>query len=78
VVKEASGTIVDKFSVDAPYPIPDANLPVVQASAITYTHPVSLPPGHYTVETAVVDREGGRSAVNVFRWKVPSRRKVSA
>jgi hypothetical protein len=43
----------------------------VQASAITYTHPVSLPPGHYTVETAVVDREGGRSAVNVFPLESP-------
>jgi VWFA-related protein len=75
LVKEASGQIVDRYSLDAPYQIPDANLPAVLASAITYTHPVSLPPGHYTVETAVVDREGGRSTANIFPLNIPPPRK---
>jgi VWFA-related protein len=75
LVKETSGQIVDRYSVDAPYQIPDENLPAVRASAITYTHPVSLPPGHYTVEAAVVDREGGRSTVNVFPLDSPQPRK---
>ena len=58
LVKNASGQIVDKFSVDAPYEIPDANLAAVQATPLTYTHPLTLPPGQYTLETAVIDREG--------------------
>jgi len=29
---------------------------------MTYEHAVNLPPGHYTVETAVVDQEGNRAS----------------
>jgi hypothetical protein len=47
----------------------------VRASSITYTHPVSLSSGHYTVETAFVDREGGRSTANAFPLSIPERRK---
>src|ERR1022692_2454474 len=61
LIRDANGQIVDKFSVDTPYFIPDANLAAVRATALTYTHPVDLPPGHYTVETAVVDREGSQA-----------------
>jgi hypothetical protein len=75
LVKDASGQIVDRYSMDAPYQIPDANLAAVRASSITYTHPVSLPSGHYTVETAVVDREGGRATANVFPLGIPERSK---
>lgn len=65
LLRDANGQVVDKYSVDTPYTIPDASLAAVRASALTYTHPLDLPPGHYTVETALVDREGGKATTNV-------------
>jgi hypothetical protein len=71
LVKDASGQIVDKSSLDAPYEIPEASLAGVRASSVTYTHPVGLPAGRYTVETAVLDREGRTASANVIPIEVP-------
>ncbi len=65
LVKDASGQVVDKFSQDAPYDIPDDKLSALEALSIPYTRVLSLPPGRYTVETAVLDREGARAATSV-------------
>jgi VWFA-related protein len=75
LVKDASGTVVDKYSVDAPYEVPDANLAGLQGSAVMYTHALSLPPGHYTVETAVLDREGRQASTKVIPFENPEPRK---
>jgi VWFA-related protein len=75
LVKDSSGQIVDKFGVDAPYEIPDANLELVRANSLLYSHPLSLPPGHYTVETVVMDREGGRASANVSQLDRPGPQK---
>jgi VWFA-related protein len=64
LVKDASGQVVDKFSQDAPYEIPDDKLAALGTASIPYAHLLSLPPGRYTVETAVLDREGNRAAAN--------------
>ena len=72
LIRDANGQIVDKFSVDTPYFIPDANLAAVRATALTYTHPVDLPPGHYTVETAVVDREGSQASAETAQIDIPA------
>jgi VWFA-related protein len=66
LVKDANGQIVDKFSQDSPFEIPDDKLATVQTLPITWTHPFDLPPGHYTLETAVVDREGNRASTSVL------------
>jgi hypothetical protein len=76
LVKDSSGQIVDKFSQDAPYEIPDDKLAALGTTSIPYAHLLSLPPGRYTVETAVVDREGGRSSTNVFQIDNRERRGV--
>jgi VWFA-related protein len=44
LIKDASGQIVDKFSLDAPYEIPDARLAELRAMPLVYTHPVELAP----------------------------------
>src|ERR1035437_2630027 len=44
------------------------------SGAVSYTHPVNLPPGHYTVETAVIDREGGRTRTNTMQFDSPELR----
>jgi VWFA-related protein len=71
LVKDASGQVVEKYSVDAPYEIPDASFKTMQSSSVMYTHPVNLPPGHYTMETAVIDREGGRTSTNLVQFDSP-------
>ena len=61
LTRDANGEVVDKFSLDQPYFIADANLAAVRTQDLTYTHALDLPPGHYTVEAAVVDRKGAQA-----------------
>jgi VWFA-related protein len=63
LVHDSNGEVVDKFSLDKPYYIPDVNLAAVRADQLTYTHPLDLPPGRYTVDAAVVDHEGAQATV---------------
>jgi VWFA-related protein len=74
LVKDANGQIVDKFSQDSPFEVPDDKLAAVQALPITWTHPFNLPPGHYTVETAVLDREGNKASASVLSLDNPEHR----
>ena len=76
LVKDASGQVVDKFSQDSPYEIPDENLTKAQATSITFTHPLSLPPGHYTVETAALDRESNRATTSTVAFESPEQKGV--
>jgi VWFA-related protein len=57
LVKDSTGQVIDKFSQDSPYDIADDKLAAARNSTFIFTHPVTLPPGHYTVEVAAVDRE---------------------
>jgi len=72
LIRDANGQVVDKYSLDQPYFIQDANLAAVRATDLVYTHPVDLPPGHYTVETAVVDREGSQAAAETAQMDIPA------
>ena len=71
LVRDERGTVSDRFSLDAPYNIPNAKLREVQASLITYTHPLRLPAGRYTVETAMIDHEGRQSSARVAEFLSP-------
>jgi len=70
LVKDAGGQVVDEYSVDAPYDAPDANLPAIQAAEFTYTHPVTLSPGKYSVETAVIDWVTGKVSAGALPFEV--------
>jgi VWFA-related protein len=72
LVRDSNGQIVDKYSLDQPYFIADANLAAVRATPLTYTHPLDLPPGHYSVETAVVDREGAQATAETAQIDIPA------
>jgi hypothetical protein len=74
LVRDDRGNVSDRFSVDAPYDIPNAKLQDVQASLITYTHPLRLPAGRYTVETAMIDHEGRQSSARVVEFLSPEPR----
>jgi len=76
LVKDSTGQIVDKYSVDQPYYIPDDKLQAALSMPIEYTHPVSLPAGHYTVDTAVLDRETGRASTSVAQFDSPETKGV--
>ena len=74
LVKDASGQVVDKFSQDAPFEIPDDKLASLETSTIPYTHVLTLPPGRYTVETAMLDRQSNREATNEMVFDSPERK----
>ncbi len=66
LVKNAQGEIVDRISKDVPSEVSDTALPALRKEAMTYEHAINLAPGHYTIETAVVDQEGNRASTNTF------------
>jgi len=72
LIRDANGQVVDKYSVDQPYFIADANLAAVRATPLVYTHPLDLPPGHYTAETALVDREGSQATAETAQFEIPA------
>ena len=67
LVKNAQGEIVDRISRDVPSDVSDAYVPALRSDFMTYEHSVMVPPGHYTVETAVVDQEGNRASTNILQ-----------
>ena len=71
LVRDAKGEVVDKYSLDKPYYIADANLAAVRADQLTYTHGLDLPPGRYTVDAAVVDREGAQATAETGSFEIP-------
>ncbi|MGA2594055.1 MAG: VWA domain-containing protein [Bryobacteraceae bacterium] len=76
LVKDTTGQVVDKFSQDSPYDIPDDKLASAQSTDVMFTHPLSLPPGHYIAETAVVDREGNRASTKKIGFQSPQQNGV--
>ena len=70
LVKDSTGQVVDKFSLDTPYEIPDPNLAAIRSTPLMFTHPVTLTPGKYTVETVVLDREGKQASTNSVPFDV--------
>src|SRR5260370_18754011 len=76
LVKDSSGQVVDKFSQDSSNEIPDENLVKARATSITFTHPLTLPPGGYTMETAVLDREANRASTSKITFDSSERKGV--
>jgi len=70
LVRDANGEVVDKYSLDKPYYIADSNLAAVRADQLTYTHVLDLPPGRYTVDAAVVDREGAQATAKTGSFEI--------
>jgi hypothetical protein len=67
LVKNADGVIVDRVSKDVPSEVSDDRWETVRLDLMTYQRAVNLPPGRYTVETAVVDHEGNRASTGVVQ-----------
>ena len=78
VVKDTDGQIVDTFGKDFLYQVPDDQLAGVQASPIDYRHAFSLPPGHYKVESVLLDREAAasRASTSTVEFDSPAEKGV--
>ena len=66
LIKNADGVIVDRVSKDVRSEVSDDLFEKVRWEFMTYQKAVSLPPAHYTVETAVVDHAGNRASTVTF------------
>ena len=72
LIRDSNGEVVDKYSLDKPYYIADDRLAAARADHLTYTHGFDLPPGKYSVEAAVVDREGAQATSETANFEIPA------
>ncbi len=62
-IKDADGQLADQYS---------AEVSGVAGRPVTGSHPLLLPPGRYTLEAAVVNRDGGAASTSVTTLDVPA------
>lgn len=72
LIKDAKGNVVKKFSNDLPRTGPLTVLAQAKAGNFNYKDQMDLPPGDYTVETAVIDHESGKIGVHKAPFTVAS------
>lgn len=63
LVKDEQGQIVTKISKDLAYEEPAAKADELKRGVVNFTSPFFIAPGHYTLETGVVDRLSMRASV---------------
>ncbi|MFZ0303042.1 MAG: VWA domain-containing protein [Terracidiphilus sp.] len=64
LIKDSKGQVVDKISKDIPYDLPIAMKAQMEKGTVSFTTPFFLAPGHYTIDTAAVDRQSMRASVS--------------
>jgi VWFA-related protein len=64
LIKNDQGQVVNKISKDIPYDLPIATKAEMQKGIVSFTAPFLLPPGHFTIDTAAVDRQSMRASVS--------------
>ena len=72
LVKNATGEIVRKFRDDVPLSSSSLQIDAFRASHFIYTEHFPLPPGRYTLETAVLDRQTGEASVRKSVFFMPA------
>lgn len=63
LVRGADGQVVDRISKDIPYRMPASKAAELGHGVVTFSTPLQLAPGRYTIETAAIDRDSMKSAV---------------
>ena len=66
LVKDATGQIVEQMNSDSPMDVPKAEADSTRTGRILFARALTLPAGHYTVETATVDWLSGRTSTVRF------------
>ena len=73
LLKNDQGTVVKKWSRDIPTQGSADKLAAVQAGFFTFKDEFSLPPGRYTLEAAVMDREGTKVGARKSAFVIPAK-----
>jgi hypothetical protein len=71
LIRDAEGHVVEKMSQDFPFEIPDGRLAAFEAGSFSYTRAITMPPGRYTLEAAVADREANQASVRSMQFENP-------
>jgi VWFA-related protein len=64
LIRNEKGEVTQKISKDIPYEVPLARAAELENGSVSFTSSFLLPPGHYTVETATVDRQSMKASVS--------------
>jgi VWFA-related protein len=72
LVRGADGGLAETISGDIPYAAPLDSAAALRGGRITFGGSVSLPPGRYTLETAVIDRESRKASARRSVLAVPA------
>lgn len=72
LLKDSQGRVVKKFSQDVPYQGPLDKLEAAKLGHFIYKQHANLPPGRYTLETAVLDREGSKVSARKSVYIAPA------
>jgi hypothetical protein len=70
-VKDEQGQVVAKLSRDLPFEVPTIRVTQFCRGRSTFTRPLALRPGRYTVESAIVDNLGGKRSAKKSVLIVP-------
>ena len=73
LVRDERGQIVRKASEDFHVELTDERLAALRADTLTWSRPVNLPPGHYTMQASVVDSEDNRASTGECAFFNPER-----
>jgi VWFA-related protein len=72
VIKDAAGEVAKKFGNEIPLKVPAAKMGALAQSHFIYTERVDLPPGRYSLETAVMDQQGETISADKSSLLVPA------
>ncbi len=70
LIKDPEGRVVEKFTQDYPLQGPLEKLDLVRGGSVVFQREIRLEPGHYTLETAVVDQLASRLSTRRSRLQV--------
>lgn len=77
LVKDAQGEVVQKFDRDMPLQGTLDKVPGIKAGNFVYKEMVTLPPGKYTLEAAVTDRENNKVGASRASFDIAAAHGVS-
>lgn len=63
LLKDREGQIVERFSRDFPFEVPSDRLQEFSKRSFLQAYYVTLPPGRYTLESAIMDQEGEKTGI---------------
>jgi VWFA-related protein len=72
VIKNEAGEVAKKFGNEIPLKVAADKMKALATSHFIYTERVDLPPGHYSLETAVMDQQGEAISAETADLKVPA------